>query len=90
MEAMATLMKTGWGKDNPVSRRAFTAAFIPDSTLKQQRWFDDPVIPFELGRELAGLIPNAHFVPLGGETTSCWRASLRGRSSSLKPIVSWE
>ncbi len=43
---------------------------------------DDVVVPFELGRELAGLIPNSHFVPLEGrnhimlEHDPAWRKFL--------------
>ena len=108
IEAFVTIMKTGWGGNTPFARRVFTAAFIPESTLKQQLWFDelerisstpetavrllnevgnvnvesllpkisaptlilhargDVVFPFQLGRELAGKIPNSRFVPLEG------------------------
>ena len=40
-QAMMTIMKNGWGRDDPFARRVFTEAFIPDSTPEQQRWFDD-------------------------------------------------
>ncbi len=41
VQAFMTIMKSGWGKDNPSARRAFTARFIPDANLEQMLWFDD-------------------------------------------------
>src|SRR5712692_9327955 len=38
---MVTIMKNGWGRDDPFARRVFTDAFLPESTPEQQRWFDD-------------------------------------------------
>jgi len=38
---MVTIMKNGWGRDDPFARRVFTDAFLPESTPDQQRWFDD-------------------------------------------------
>ena len=108
IKAMITIMKNGWGRDDPYARRVFTDAFIPDSTPEQHRWFDelqrvsckpetavklltevakiniqdllpkltvptlvlhskgDVVIPFEVGRVMAGRIPNSRFVPMEG------------------------
>lgn len=108
IRAMITIMKNGWGRDDPYARRVFTDAFIPDSTPEQQRWFDDLqrvsckpetavrlltevgriniqdllskvsvptlvlhsrgdiVIPFDIGRDIAGRIPNSRFVPMEG------------------------
>lgn len=40
-EAFITIMRTGWGGTNPLARRVFTLAFIPDSDQKQQSWFDE-------------------------------------------------
>lgn len=34
-EAMLTLVRTGWGKDNPAFRQMFTAQFFPDITPQQ-------------------------------------------------------
>ncbi len=106
--SMVTLMRQGWGKDNPAFRQIFTSFFIPDGTAEQMRWFNemerastssenavklysalreidvrdllpqvrtptlvihrrgDVACPFDGGRELAGLIPNARFLPLEG------------------------
>ena len=105
---LVTLMRLGWGSENPAFRQFFTSLFIPDGSLEQLRWFNDlqrlssspanavrlqeefavidvtelaprvtiptivlhrrgdAVVPFEEGRLLAGMIPNAHFVPLEG------------------------
>jgi pimeloyl-ACP methyl ester carboxylesterase/DNA-binding SARP family transcriptional activator len=40
-EAMTTLIREGWGKDNPAFRQLFTAMFIPDATQVQMAWFND-------------------------------------------------
>ncbi len=39
--AMSTLIKHGWGRDDPTARQVFTSMFIPDATLEQMRWFND-------------------------------------------------
>jgi pimeloyl-ACP methyl ester carboxylesterase len=38
---MVTLMRTGWGQDNPAFRRMFTSLFIPDATPEQMEWFNE-------------------------------------------------
>jgi pimeloyl-ACP methyl ester carboxylesterase/DNA-binding CsgD family transcriptional regulator len=105
-EALITLIRTGWGRDNPAFRQVFTTLFIPDGTPEQHQWFNDlervsaspenaarivetsyridvtalaervraPTlvfhsrndarVPFDEGRHLAALIPNARFVPI--------------------------
>jgi pimeloyl-ACP methyl ester carboxylesterase len=40
-EAQITLMKLGWGKDNPSARQIFTSKFIPDATLEEIHAFND-------------------------------------------------
>jgi pimeloyl-ACP methyl ester carboxylesterase len=40
-QAMADLIRVGWGKDNPTFRQVFTSRFIPDGTDEQMRWFND-------------------------------------------------
>ena len=38
-EAMLTLVKTGWGKDNPAFRQAFTSLYLPDAPREvQESW----------------------------------------------------
>ena len=39
--AVETLMRLGWGQDNPAFRQIFTSLFIPDGTLEQMRWWND-------------------------------------------------
>jgi pimeloyl-ACP methyl ester carboxylesterase/DNA-binding SARP family transcriptional activator len=38
-EALATLMREGWGQDNPVFRQVFTSLFIPGASQEQMVWF---------------------------------------------------
>jgi len=40
-EAMITLMRSGWGSDNPAFRQLFTSVFIPDATREIQDWFNE-------------------------------------------------
>jgi class 3 adenylate cyclase/pimeloyl-ACP methyl ester carboxylesterase len=39
--AMLTLMRLGWGQDNPAFRQMFTSRFVPDGTKEQADWFND-------------------------------------------------
>jgi pimeloyl-ACP methyl ester carboxylesterase/DNA-binding CsgD family transcriptional regulator len=41
LEAIQTLMRTGWGRDNPAYRQMFTSQFMPGGTLEQMGWFND-------------------------------------------------
>jgi pimeloyl-ACP methyl ester carboxylesterase/DNA-binding winged helix-turn-helix (wHTH) protein len=40
-DAMLTLMRTGWGQENPAFRQTFTSMFVPGGTLQQMSWFND-------------------------------------------------
>jgi DNA-binding SARP family transcriptional activator/pimeloyl-ACP methyl ester carboxylesterase len=40
-EAMTTLIREGWGKDNPAFRQLFTETFIPGASREQMTWFND-------------------------------------------------
>jgi pimeloyl-ACP methyl ester carboxylesterase/DNA-binding CsgD family transcriptional regulator len=40
-ETLVSLVRTGWGRANPVFRRVFTNLFIPDATEEQMAWFDE-------------------------------------------------
>jgi class 3 adenylate cyclase/pimeloyl-ACP methyl ester carboxylesterase len=40
-EAMLTLMRVGWGQENPAFRQLFTSQFIPDATKEQADWFNE-------------------------------------------------
>jgi DNA-binding winged helix-turn-helix (wHTH) protein/pimeloyl-ACP methyl ester carboxylesterase len=40
-EAMLTLMRTGWGQQNPAFRQVFTSLFVPGATPEQMDWFNE-------------------------------------------------
>lgn len=40
-EAMVTLMRMGWGQDNPVFRQLFTSLFMPDAPPQNHEWFNE-------------------------------------------------
>ena len=39
--AVLTLMRVGWGKENPAFRQLFTSQFIPGGTKEQADWFNE-------------------------------------------------
>jgi pimeloyl-ACP methyl ester carboxylesterase len=41
LEATQTLMRQGWGRDNPAYRMMFTSQFMPEATLEQMKWFNE-------------------------------------------------
>jgi DNA-binding winged helix-turn-helix (wHTH) protein/pimeloyl-ACP methyl ester carboxylesterase len=40
-DALLTLMRQGWGQENPAFRQIFTSLFIPGATAEQGQWFND-------------------------------------------------
>src|SRR5712672_643455 len=40
-DAMLTLMRVGWGQENPAFRQMFTSQFIPGGTKEQTDWFNE-------------------------------------------------
>jgi pimeloyl-ACP methyl ester carboxylesterase/DNA-binding winged helix-turn-helix (wHTH) protein len=40
-DAMITLIRQGWGQENPAFRQLFTSLFIPEGTEEQRTWFND-------------------------------------------------
>ena len=38
---MLTLMRTGWGQENPAFRQVFTSLFVPGGTREQMDWFNE-------------------------------------------------
>lgn len=40
-DAMLTLMRQGWGQENPAFRQLFTSLFVPGATPEQMQWFND-------------------------------------------------
>ncbi len=41
VEALQTLTRAGWGRDNPAYRQLFTSRFMPGATIEQMQWFND-------------------------------------------------
>jgi DNA-binding winged helix-turn-helix (wHTH) protein/pimeloyl-ACP methyl ester carboxylesterase len=39
--ALTSLIRLGWGLNNPAFCRTFTCRFIPEATSEHQQWFDD-------------------------------------------------
>jgi pimeloyl-ACP methyl ester carboxylesterase/DNA-binding winged helix-turn-helix (wHTH) protein len=40
-DALATLIRAGWGQENPAYRQIFTSRFIPGATPEQAQWFNE-------------------------------------------------
>lgn len=40
-EALAVLMREGWGQNHPLFRQLFTSLFIPGATAEQMAWLND-------------------------------------------------
>ena len=40
-DAIVTLMRMGWGLENPAFRQIYTSLFVPGGTAEQMRWFND-------------------------------------------------
>jgi pimeloyl-ACP methyl ester carboxylesterase/DNA-binding CsgD family transcriptional regulator len=40
-DAYLTLIREGWGKDNPAHRHMFTGTFMPEATPEQMDWFNE-------------------------------------------------
>ncbi len=40
-EALVTLIRQGWGRDNPAFRQTLTSLFMPDASQEQAAWFND-------------------------------------------------
>jgi class 3 adenylate cyclase/pimeloyl-ACP methyl ester carboxylesterase len=41
LAAMLTLMRVGWGKENPAFRQLYTSQLLPDATKEQADWFNE-------------------------------------------------
>jgi DNA-binding winged helix-turn-helix (wHTH) protein/pimeloyl-ACP methyl ester carboxylesterase len=39
--AIETLIRQGWGQENPAFRQMFTSLFMPGATAEQMQWFND-------------------------------------------------
>jgi len=40
-DAVVTLIRQGWGQENPAFRQLFTSLFIPGGTPEQMQWYND-------------------------------------------------
>ncbi len=40
-DALLTLMRLGWGQENPAFRQVYTSLFIPGGSVEQMRWMND-------------------------------------------------
>jgi pimeloyl-ACP methyl ester carboxylesterase len=40
-DAFVTMIRHGWGQDNPSFRQLFTSGFMPDATSEQMSWFNE-------------------------------------------------
>jgi pimeloyl-ACP methyl ester carboxylesterase/DNA-binding winged helix-turn-helix (wHTH) protein len=40
-DALQTLMRLGWGKENPAFRQVFTSLFVPGGSAEQMQWLND-------------------------------------------------
>jgi pimeloyl-ACP methyl ester carboxylesterase len=40
-DAFDTLMRDGWGKENPAFRQVWTSLFVPGGTAEQMQWYND-------------------------------------------------
>jgi pimeloyl-ACP methyl ester carboxylesterase len=40
-DALLTLMRVGWGKENPAFRQLFTSQFMPGATKEQADWYNE-------------------------------------------------
>jgi DNA-binding winged helix-turn-helix (wHTH) protein/pimeloyl-ACP methyl ester carboxylesterase len=40
-EASVTLIREGWGQDNPAARQMFTSLIVPEATHDEMRWFNE-------------------------------------------------
>ena len=40
-ELLRSLIKVGWGRDEPVFRRVFTTLFVPEASEEEMNWYDE-------------------------------------------------
>lgn len=40
-DTLVSLIRQGWGQENPAFRQFFTSLFLPDGTPEQMQWFND-------------------------------------------------
>ena len=92
---MSTLMRVGWGKENPAFRQVFTSQFIPGGTKEQADWFNE-LQRITVSPEVAARIFEANWrdrcdraapAGAGADARSCIRAMTPVYRS--KPVAAW-
>src|SRR5437870_8831031 len=66
-EVAAAILEEGYFKIDV--RDVVAQVKVPSLVLHRR---DDPAMPFSAGRELAALLPDAHFLPLPGDASNPW------------------
>jgi len=66
-EVAAAILEEGYFKIDVRDR--VPQVKVPSLVLHRR---DDPAVPFTAGRELAALLPDAHFLPLPGDASNPW------------------
>src|SRR5205809_3914111 len=66
-EVAAAILEEGYFKIDV--RDVVPQVKVPSLVLHRR---DDPAVPFSAGRELAALLPDAHFLPLPGDASNPW------------------
>jgi class 3 adenylate cyclase len=66
-EVAAAILEEGYFKIDV--RDVVPQVRVPSLVLHRR---DDPAVPFAAGRELAALLPDAHFLPLPGDASNPW------------------
>ena len=103
--AMSTLIREGWGQDNPAFRQMFTSLFIPDATPEQMHWYNElqrrTVIARERGtarmntletlksRTCSGKSPYQRSSSIPSATRSCPSISAASSRSPFRAPASW-
>jgi class 3 adenylate cyclase/pimeloyl-ACP methyl ester carboxylesterase len=69
-DAMLTLMRQGWGRENPAFRQIFTSQFIPGGTKEQADWYNElqrVSVSGEMAARLASVGGDTDVTPLLGQ-----------------------
>jgi len=70
--AMITLMRVGWGKENPAFRQLFTSQFMPGGTKEQADWFNElqrTTVSGEMAARIATVTSNTDVTALLSRVT---------------------
>ncbi|HZD63095.1 MAG TPA: alpha/beta hydrolase [Xanthobacteraceae bacterium] len=90
-DALLTLMRQGWGQENPAFRQIFTSLFMPGATAEQGQWFNQlqqkTTSPENAARirravdeiDVAALLPPRHRADAGAALPQRRGAAVRGR-----------